>query len=129
MNLFEGLRVLDVAGYIVGPSAESIVSNFGANVVKIKMPGEGESFRAVYRYANLAYSEHNFLWMQADRSRRGLALDLKQPDTQAGAAPTGRAGGRADHEPPPTATTAPWAGVVPVARSQFGPDLGLTHQL
>ncbi|PZO20435.1 MAG: carnitine dehydratase [Burkholderiales bacterium] len=82
MKLFEGLRVLDVAGYIAGPGAATILADFGADVVKIEMPGEGDSFRAVFRNANLAYSEHNYLWMQVDRSRRGLALDLKQPDAQ-----------------------------------------------
>ncbi|MDO9504310.1 MAG: hypothetical protein C4535_13705 [Comamonadaceae bacterium] len=79
MKLFEGLRVLDVAGFIAGPGAATILADFGADVVKIEMPGEGDGFRAVYRNPNLAYSEHNYLWMQVDRIRRRLALDLKQP--------------------------------------------------
>lgn len=82
MSLFEGLKVLDVSGYIAGAGAATILADFGAQVLKIEPPG-GDRFRTVHRNPNLAYSEHDYLWMQVDRSRRGLALDLKQPQAQA----------------------------------------------
>ena len=82
MHVFEGLKVLDVSSYIAGPGAATILADFGADVIKIEPPG-GDAFRTVHRNPNLAYSEHDYLWMQVARSRRGLALDLKQPDAQA----------------------------------------------
>ncbi len=82
MSVFAGLKVLDVAGYIAAPAAATMLSDYGADVVKIEPP-EGDSFRKVYRNPNLAYSEHNYLWMQVARNRRALALDLKQPEGQA----------------------------------------------
>ncbi|HEY4066062.1 MAG TPA: CaiB/BaiF CoA-transferase family protein [Burkholderiaceae bacterium] len=83
MQVFEGLKVIDAAGFIAAPGAATILSDFGADVVKIEAPGSGDGFRKVYKIPNQAVSEHNFLWMQVARNRRGLALDLKQPQGQA----------------------------------------------
>ncbi|MFT3820856.1 MAG: CaiB/BaiF CoA-transferase family protein [Rubrivivax sp.] len=83
MRVFEGLKVIDAAGFIAAPAAATILSDFGADVIKIEPPGEGDAFRKVYRVPNLAVSEHNYLWMQVCRNRRALALDLKTADGQA----------------------------------------------
>ena len=52
MRVFDGLKVLDVAGYIAAPGAATILSDFGAEVIKIEPPGEGDGFRKVYRLPN-----------------------------------------------------------------------------
>lgn len=83
MRVFEGLKVVDAAGYIAAPAAATMLSDFGADVIKIEPPGEGDSFRKVYQVPNLAVSEHNYLWMQVCRNRRALALDLKRAEGQA----------------------------------------------
>ncbi len=83
MRVFEGLKVIDAAGFIAAPGAATILSDFGADVIKIEPPGEGDSFRNLYRLPNLAMSEHNYLWMQVARNRRSLALDLKNNQGQA----------------------------------------------
>ncbi|SEB18739.1 CaiB/BaiF CoA-transferase family protein [Variovorax sp. YR216] len=82
MSVFNGLRVLDVASFIAGPAAATILADFGADVIKIEVP-EGDGFRKTVLNPNLAYSEHNYLWMQGARSRRAIALDLKKPEGQA----------------------------------------------
>src|ERR1700712_1682509 len=82
MQVFEGLKVIDAAGFIAAPGAATILSDFGADVIKIEQPGAGDAFRKVYKIPNQPVSEHNFLWMQVARNRRGLALDLKQPQGQ-----------------------------------------------
>ncbi len=82
MSVFEGLKVLDVASYIAGPAAATILADFGADVIKVEVP-EGDGFRKTVLNPNLAYSQHNYLWMQGARSRRGIALDLKKPEGQA----------------------------------------------
>ncbi len=82
MSVFNGLKVLDVASFIAGPAAASILADFGADVIKIEVP-EGDGFRKTVLNPNLAYSEHNYLWMQGARSRRAIALDLKKPEGQA----------------------------------------------
>ena len=83
MKVFEGLKVIDAAGYIAAPAAATMLSDFGADVIKIEPPGEGDTFRKVYKVPNLAVSEHNYLWMQVCRNRRALALDLKRAEGQA----------------------------------------------
>jgi crotonobetainyl-CoA:carnitine CoA-transferase CaiB-like acyl-CoA transferase len=83
MRVFDGLKVIDAAGFIAAPAAATILSDFGADVIKIEPPGEGDAFRKVYKVPNLAVSEHNYLWMQVARNRRALALDLKSAEGQA----------------------------------------------
>ncbi|MGI4812373.1 MAG: CaiB/BaiF CoA transferase family protein [Janthinobacterium lividum] len=82
MRVFDGLKVLDVAGYIAAPGAATILSDFGADVIKIEAPGDGDPFRKVYRMPNQAISDHNYLWTMAARNRRALALNLKRPEGQ-----------------------------------------------
>src|SRR6266478_4812635 len=43
-NIFSGLKVVDLASFIAGPSAATILSDFGADVIKIEPPG-GELWR------------------------------------------------------------------------------------
>lgn len=82
MSVFKGLKVLDVASFIAGPAAATLLADFGADVIKMEVP-DGDGFRKTVLNPNLAYSEHNYLWMQGARSRRAIALDLKKPEGRA----------------------------------------------
>jgi formyl-CoA transferase len=82
VSVFQGLKVLDVASFIAGPGAATLLADFGADVVKVEVP-EGDGLRKIALNPNLAYSEYNYVWMQGARSRRGIALDLKNPEAQA----------------------------------------------
>ena len=48
MSVFNGLRVLDVASFIAGPAAATILADFGADVIKIEPP-DGDPHRNSYR--------------------------------------------------------------------------------
>ena len=48
-GIFAGLRVIDCASWIAGPAAATILSDFGAEVIKIEPPGAGDPWRAVAR--------------------------------------------------------------------------------
>ncbi|HXW28021.1 MAG TPA: CoA transferase, partial [Xanthobacteraceae bacterium] len=39
--LFEGLKVIDCASFIAAPAAATMLSDFGATVIKIEPPGAG----------------------------------------------------------------------------------------
>jgi crotonobetainyl-CoA:carnitine CoA-transferase CaiB-like acyl-CoA transferase len=41
----EGVRVLDFTQYLSGPHCTSVLSELGAEVIKIEMPGKGEPER------------------------------------------------------------------------------------
>ena len=44
-SLFTGLKVIDCASWIAGPAAATILSDFGADVIKIEPPGMGDPWR------------------------------------------------------------------------------------
>ena len=78
-RLLDGIRVLDVASFIAGPVATTVMADFGADVVKIEPPG-GDS----YRMRNTGYpaSPYNFPWIVDNRSKRGIAIDLRHTEGQ-----------------------------------------------
>lgn len=45
----EGVRVLDIATVIAAPWAAGYLADFGAEVIKVEMPGRGDAFRAMGR--------------------------------------------------------------------------------
>jgi CoA-transferase family III len=47
-SLFSGLRVLDIASFIAGPAATTVLSDFGAEVIKVERPGTGDPYRQTY---------------------------------------------------------------------------------
>ncbi len=75
MSLLEGLRVLDVASYIAGPAATTVLADFGADVIKVE-PLDGDPYRLLGRNAG----PHNPFWVQDARNKRSLAIDLKHDD-------------------------------------------------
>lgn len=75
--LFAGLKVIDCASYVAAPAAATVLADFGADVIKIEPPGEGDPWRTQYRRPGMPASEHNHPWLMDDRNRRGIALDLK----------------------------------------------------
>lgn len=43
----EGVRILDIATVIAGPWGAGLLADFGAEVIKVEMPGRGDAFRAM----------------------------------------------------------------------------------
>lgn len=76
---FAGLKVIDCASFIAAPSAATILSDFGADVIKIE-PLEGDPYRDLYRLPGSPEGTRNFPWELDARNKRSLALDLKQPE-------------------------------------------------
>ena len=79
-NIFSGLRVVDLSSFIAGPGAAVILSDFGADVIKVEPP-KGELWRMVNRVqAYVPMAKDAYPWHLNNRNKRGLALDLKSPD-------------------------------------------------
>lgn len=78
-NIFTGLKVVDLSSFIAGPSAAVILSDFGADVVKVEPP-HGDPWRYGHQTPIQPHSEHAYQWHLANRNKRGLTLDLKHPD-------------------------------------------------
>ena len=75
--LFAGLKVIDCATYIAAPTAATVLADYGAEVIKIEAPGDGDPWRHTYLRPGLPDSPHNYPWLVDNRNKRGLALDLK----------------------------------------------------
>ena len=82
-GIFEGLKVLDCASFIAAPAAATVLSDFGASVIKIEPPGSGDPYRNLPNLPGYPRSEHNFAWLLESRNKRSLALDLSKPEGQA----------------------------------------------
>ena len=80
--MFKGLKVLDCSSFIAAPAAATILSDFGADVIKIEPPGAGDPYRAVPSLPTMPQAKENYAWMLASRNKRGLALNLAKPAAQ-----------------------------------------------
>ena len=68
-----GIRVLDLGSYVAGPAAATVMSDFGADVVKVE-PLTGDPYRTLLGGVLAEYP--NFFWDQDSRNKRSLAIDF-----------------------------------------------------
>jgi crotonobetainyl-CoA:carnitine CoA-transferase CaiB-like acyl-CoA transferase len=76
----DGIRVIELANYVSGPYAGMMLADFGAEVIKIEVPGTGDPFRG---WGTVDYSP---TFGSVNRSKKSVALDLKTADGKAAAA-------------------------------------------
>src|SRR5262249_16042576 len=76
-TLFAGLKVIDCASWIAGPAAATILSDFGADVVKLEPPSLGDAWRAS---TPIPGRTTDIYWQLISRNKRSLALDLKRTE-------------------------------------------------
>src|SRR5882672_9020313 len=77
-NIFSGLKVVDLASFIAGPSAAVILSDFGADVIKVEPPS-GDLWRIANHLPPQPVAKDAYPWHLANRNKRGITLDLKSP--------------------------------------------------
>jgi len=80
-NIFSGLKVVDLASFIAGPSAAVILSDFGADVLKVEPPA-GELWRIGHKIPPQPQAKDAYPWHLANRNKRGMTLDLKSPSAK-----------------------------------------------
>ncbi|MFT3660723.1 MAG: CoA transferase [Gordonia sp. (in: high G+C Gram-positive bacteria)] len=69
----EGIRVLEIGGYIALPFGTSLLCALGADVVKVERPVVGEDFRR-------RMNEKSPYFRQYNTGKRSIAVDLKNPE-------------------------------------------------
>ena len=80
-SIFSGLKVVDLASCIAGPSAAVIVSDFGADVITVAPPS-GDPQRHGHQRPPQPQAQGASPWHLANRNKRGLTLDLQSPSAQ-----------------------------------------------
>ncbi|MET8126830.1 CoA transferase [Streptomyces sp. NPDC005065] len=78
-SVFTGLKVLDASSFIAGPAAATVLSDFGADVIKIEPPGTGDPQRRLSSVPPSPRAQANYSWHLANRNKRGMVIDLKSP--------------------------------------------------
>jgi crotonobetainyl-CoA:carnitine CoA-transferase CaiB-like acyl-CoA transferase len=76
MGILSGIRVIDCGTYIAAPAAAAVMSDFGAEVIKIERPPHGDPHRCLPLVPGLPSCEHNYCWILDGRNKRSLALNL-----------------------------------------------------
>ncbi len=80
-SILDGIRMVEVATFVAGPAAGTVMADFGADVIHVEPPDIGDPYRYLYSLKPLPSSEHNYPWLLDSRNKKSLALNLK---TEAG---------------------------------------------
>jgi crotonobetainyl-CoA:carnitine CoA-transferase CaiB-like acyl-CoA transferase len=73
----EGIRVVDLSRILAGPYCSMLLSDFGAEVIKIENPDKGDDTRA---YGPPFVDGESVYFLSVNRGKRSLALNLKSPE-------------------------------------------------
>ena len=73
-----GIRVVEMGQLIADPFAGKMLGEFGAEVVKIEPPGEGDPLRKW----RLLKDGTSVWWQVQSRNKRSIAVDLRAPEGQ-----------------------------------------------
>ncbi len=68
-----GIRVIDLGTFIAAPYSATVLGEFGAEVIKIEKPMEGDPLRA---FGTPSDSGDSLCWLSEARNKRSVTLDL-----------------------------------------------------
>ena len=74
----QGIRVLELGSLIAGPFCAKTLADFGAEVIKIEPPGEGDPLRTWRRMRNGV----SLWWHVQSRNKKSVTCDLRSPEGQ-----------------------------------------------
>jgi formyl-CoA transferase len=74
----EGIRVLELAQIVAGPFCGALMAEFGADVIKVEMPGRGDDVRRM----GPSEGDVGYWWAVENRNKKVITLDLHHPKGQ-----------------------------------------------
>lgn len=75
-HVLDGYKVLDLTQFLAGPAATRVMVEAGAEVIKVEWPG-GDPSR---KFPFLGKDGRSAYYVQQNRGKRSIAVDLKTPD-------------------------------------------------
>lgn len=72
----DGIRVIELGQLLAGPFCGSMLSYFGAEVIKIEAPEKGDAIRG---WRALDEGGTSYWWRSLGRNKKSVTLDLRQP--------------------------------------------------
>jgi len=72
-----GIRVLDLSSYIAGPFCATQLAEFGAEVIKLELPGSGDALR---NFGTRSTGEETLLFLSEQRNKKSVTLDLRKAE-------------------------------------------------
>ena len=81
----EGVKILDLTRVLAGPFATMILSDLGAEVVKVERPGRGDDTRSwgpPFIQGETRESRESLYFLSVNRNKKSVCVDLKQPAGQ-----------------------------------------------
>ena len=79
MNALQDVVVLDLTRVLAGPYCTMMLADFGAQVIKIEVPGKGDDTRAMGPFKNGS----SMYYANVNRNKKGITLNLKAPEGKA----------------------------------------------
>ena len=78
-QILSGIKVLELGQLIAGPFASKTLADFGAEVIKVEAPGEGDPLRKW----RMLHKGTSVWWQAQSRNKQSIALDLRVKEGQA----------------------------------------------
>jgi formyl-CoA transferase len=73
------VRVLELGSLVAGPYAGALLAQFGAEVIKVEPPGEGDPLRG---WRKLHDDGTSLWWRSQNRNKKSVTLDLRQEEAR-----------------------------------------------
>lgn len=74
-----GVKVVEFGTLIAGPFCSRILGEFGAEVIKVEAPGEGDPLRKWRKLYPTGNGETSLWWFVQARNKQSVTLNLKHP--------------------------------------------------
>ena len=74
----EGVRVIELGTFLSAPFAATLLADFGADVLKIELPKEGDPMRTLGSFP--PDGDSGYWWSHIGRNKRSVALDVRTPE-------------------------------------------------
>jgi crotonobetainyl-CoA:carnitine CoA-transferase CaiB-like acyl-CoA transferase len=78
----EGIKVLDLSRLLPGPFATMLLADFGADVIKVEDPLQGDYLRWREPYISRGMNKESAAFLALNRNKKSIILDLKAPEGQ-----------------------------------------------